>query len=104
MIRAAFPALILSALQMLLAQQPSPFVSITPAPSDTLQFGALLPEVEVKDIRGRIWHLRDLHGKFTLIYLWTTFEARAVDAHDAHLHEVVSGLSNLPAVQRFHDS
>jgi hypothetical protein len=58
---------------------------------------------EAKDIAGRTWRLDDLRGKITLIYIWNTFEARAVDAHEPRIREVIPGLSDLPEVQRFYD-
>jgi hypothetical protein len=84
-------------------EPPSPFVPIPPAVSDSLHFGAQLPEFEAKDIQGRTWRLDDLRGKFTLIYIWNTFEARAVDAHDPHVRESISGLPDLPELQRLED-
>jgi peroxiredoxin len=80
----------------------SPFLSIPPV-SEGLRFEAQLPPFEAKDIAGRTWRLEDLRGKLTLVYIWQTFEARAVDAHDASLREVIPGLSDLPEVQRFYD-
>ncbi len=80
----------------------SPFLSIPPA-SEGLRFEVQLPRFEAKDIAGRTWRLEDLRGKVTLIYIWHTFEARAVDAHDASVREVIPGLSDLPGVQRFYD-
>jgi hypothetical protein len=79
----------------------SPFLSIPPV-SEGLHFNSQLPPFEARDIAGRTWRLDDLRGKWTLIYIWHTFEARAVDAHDARLREVIRGLSDLPEVQRFH--
>ena len=83
------------------ADSGSPFFSI-PAASEGLRFDAQLPPFEATDITGRTWRLEDLRGKFTLIYIWYTFEARAVDAHDPHLREIMP-LSDLPEVQRFYD-
>src|SRR5260370_36961382 len=80
----------------------SPFLSIPPA-SEGLRFETQLPPFEAKDIAGRTWRLEDLRGKLTLIYIWYTFEARAIDAHNARVREVIPGLSNLPEVQRFYD-
>jgi len=80
----------------------SPFMSIPPV-SEGLRFGAQLPPFEAKDIAGRTWRLEDLRGKLPLIYIWHTFEARAVDAHAASLREVIPGLSDLPEVQRFYN-
>jgi peroxiredoxin len=92
--------------QLALAQQ-SPFLSVPPAVSDSLRFGAQLPEFEAKDITGRTWRNDDLRGKLTLIYIWHTFAARAADAAGTHPHarETIraSGLPDLPELQRFHD-
>jgi len=87
-----------------LAQQPPVFVSIPPAASDELRFGAPLPPFEAKDIAGKTWRSDDLRGKFTLIYIWGTAEARAVDNHP-HAREIVTiaGLPDLPELQRFYD-
>jgi hypothetical protein len=83
------------------AETGSPFLSIPPVP-EGFRFETQLPSFEAKDIAGRTWRLEDLRGKVTLIYIWYTFEARAVDAHDPHLREIMP-LSDLPAVQRFYD-
>jgi hypothetical protein len=97
--------LLLLIVPIALAQQPSspttdtqsPFLSIPPAVSDGLRFGTQLPEFEAKDINGRTWRFEDLRDKFTLIYIWHTFDAR------------VQGVSGLPAdrdlaeLQRFYD-
>ena len=80
----------------------SPFLSIPPV-LEGLRFEAELPPFEANDIAGRTWRLEDLRGKLTLVYIWNTFEARAIDAHDASLRELIPGLSNLPEVQRFYD-
>ena len=97
-------------MSVLLAQQAStpagesgsPFLPVSPVRED-LRFEAQLPAFEAKDIAGRTWRLDDLRGKFTLIYIWHTFEARMVDSHDPRVREMVPGLSNLPEVQRFFD-
>jgi hypothetical protein len=97
---------ILLIVQTALAQQ-SPFLSVPPAVSDSLRFGAQLPEFEAKDITGRTWSSADLRGKLTLIYVWHTFAAGAADAADAHPHAretvAASGLPDLPELQRFYD-
>ena len=80
----------------------SPFLSI-PSPSEGLRFETQLPPFEAKDITGRTWRREDLRGKVTLVYVWHTFEARAVDSHAATIREVVPGLSDLPEVQRFYN-
>jgi hypothetical protein len=82
----------------------SPFLSVTPAVSDELRFGAQLPEFEAKDIGGRTWRLEDLHGKFTLISIWHTFEARAADRLNPHGRGTIAGLPDLPELQRFYDN
>ncbi len=82
------------------------FAAIPPAPVDTLRFDRVLPDIDVKDVQGRIWRLQDFRGKFTLVYLWHTFEARAVDAHSGRGHDQLvreMGLPDLKEVQRFHD-
>lgn len=102
--------LFFSAINAVLGQQASsptmqggsPFSSIS-APSEGLRFDSQLAPFEAKDIAGRTWRLEDLRGKFTLIYVWYTFEARAVDAYDGRVREVIRGLSDLPEVQRFYD-
>ncbi len=87
-----------------LAQQaPSPFVSIPAAPSEELRFGPELPEFEAKDINGRVWRLNDLRGKLTVVYVWGTFLAQATDELDPHARSVVTGMLDLPEIQRFHD-
>jgi len=105
-----FGGLFFMTMAVVLAQQPSwpptengsPFLSIPPV-SEGLRFEAQLPPFEARDIAGRTWRLEDLREKITLIYIWYTFEARAVDAHDASVREVIHGLSDLPEVQRFYD-
>ncbi len=105
-----FVVLFLMAVAAVTAQQASsptrenrsPFLSIPPVP-EGLRFEAQLPSFEAKDIAGRTWRLEDLRGKLTLIYIWNTFEARAVDAHPPSIRDVISGLSDLPEVQRFYD-
>ena len=95
-----------------LAQQPSgppanarsPFVSMPVRASDSLRFGAQLPQFETRDIRGRVWRSEDLLGKFTFIYLWGTFAARETDKLDPHARESLRGLlPDLPELQRFYD-
>ena len=93
-----------------LAQQPlptntqSPFLAIPVATPDALRFGGLLPDFEAKDINGRTLGLEELRGKFTLVYLWDVYEARATDAFDPHARAIIRGdLPDLPEVQRFHE-
>ena len=82
-----FRILLLFTVPIALAQQPSspvtdtrsPFLSIPPTASDELRFGAHLPRFEAKDISGRTWRFEDLLGKFTVVYIWNTFIASAVD-------------------------
>jgi peroxiredoxin len=102
--------LLLLAFAQALAQQPqagdgqSPFFSVpsaVSANSGALRFGAKLPEFEARDTSGRIWHLADLRGKFTLLYIWSTAEARMQDPFDRYPH-VVEFLQ-LPELQRFYD-
>jgi len=87
-----------------LAQQPtSPFLSIAPAASDSLQFGALLPEFEAKDRQGRTWRSEDLRGKFTLIYIWGASLAQATDTLHRNGRGTLHGLPDIPELQRFYD-
>jgi hypothetical protein len=109
---AIFRALLVLTVPVVLAQQSSPpatdtqspFLSIPPADSGGLRFGAQLPEFEAKDISGRTWQFEDLHGKLTLIYIWNTFQARATDRLDPHARETFPGLPDLPELQRFFDT
>jgi hypothetical protein len=99
--------LLVLALRVAQAQDAATFATIPPAPVDTLRFDRVLPDIDVKDVQGRIWRLQDFRGKFTLVYLWHTFEARAVDAHSGRGHDQLlreMGLPDLKEVQRFHDS
>ena len=99
-------ALVLLVVPVALAQQQSspatdtqsPFLSI-PSVSYALRFGAQLPEFEAKDINGRTWRSEDLHGKFTLIYIWHTFWARDADAH----RRANPNSLDLSELQRFYD-
>jgi hypothetical protein len=101
--------LFLLPLTVVLAQQPpsptndnqSPFLSLQPIIPDNFQFGEKLPDFEARDINGRIWRFEDLQGKFTLVYIWDTFEARAADKLNSHGRETVRGLPNLLEIQRF---
>jgi hypothetical protein len=79
-VRAVFRAALFLAGPVLLDLGQAQFGSVPPAMSDLLQFGAQLPDFEAKDIAGRTWRLEDLRGKYTLVYIWGTFEARAVHA------------------------
>ncbi|HJT86262.1 MAG TPA: hypothetical protein VJ732_00360 [Bryobacteraceae bacterium] len=81
---------------------PSPFLAVPVVP-DALQFGAELPDFVAKDIRGRVWRSGDLRRKYTVIYIWHTFEARATDEHQASIHRIIPALPDLPEVQRFYD-
>jgi peroxiredoxin len=103
---AVLRGLILLALPAAFAQQQaSPFLSV-PAVSDTLRFDAPLPDFEAKDIAGRTWRLEDLRGKFTLVYLWWTDGARAMDGLDPFARSFAhssGSLPDLPEVQRFYD-
>ncbi len=84
--------------------QDARFTEIPPAAADSLRFDKALPDVEIKDTQGRIWRTEDFRGKFTLVYVWHTFEARTVDAHAGHeplMREI--GFPDLREVQRFYD-
>ncbi len=72
-------------------QDASPFLPVPPAPTDQLRFAAPFPAFEAKDISGRTWRTEDLRGRFTLIYIWNTFQAVAPPA-----------LQDLPELQRFY--
>ena len=103
---AAIRVLLLFAPFMALGQGQSPFVEVAPVRADSLQFTTALPDFEAKDIHGRIWRPGDLRGKFTLVYVWHTFEARAVDAHGGpgrNLIQTVAGLPDLAELQRFYE-
>jgi peroxiredoxin len=100
-VTAARYALFCFALPAALAQQP--FDPVPPEASDTLRFGDRLPDFEAKDTAGRTWRLTDLRGKFTLIYIFHTFEARAVDKVDPRTRGSLHGLPELPELQRFYD-
>ena len=81
----------------------SPFSSIPAVKEDALRFGAELPAFEVKDIAGRTWTLADLRGKYTLLYVWHTFRARAVDKLDPQSKEVFRvHFPDLREVERVH--
>jgi hypothetical protein len=81
----------------------SPFLSVAPAISDEFRFASQFPEFEAKDISGRTWRFEDLRGKFTLIYIWNTFEARLADQFDPHARYSDAGLPDLPHLQRFYE-
>jgi hypothetical protein len=105
--------LLLATLRLAVAQQPppaapgeSPFRAVPPARSDALQFDRRLPAFEAKDIAGRIWRADDLRGKFTLAYIWHSFDARAVDQLEGPRREVVRKIADLPdfkELERFHE-
>jgi hypothetical protein len=87
-------------------QHEATFSAIPPATADSLQFNRDLPDLEFKDVRGRIWRPEDFVGKFTLVYVWHTFEARTVDAHAGRGHNQLMreiGFPDLREVQRFYD-
>ena len=68
-------AAVISSQQLSLPQTetPSPLLSIPPAATDTLRFGASLPDFEASDITGRLWRSSDLRGKLTVVDIWSTF-------------------------------
>ncbi len=67
-------------------------------------FDKQFPAFEAKDIRGRTWKSSDLNGRFTLIYIWNTLQARSTDGiRHTHLRQNVSPDPNLPELQRFYD-
>jgi peroxiredoxin len=53
----------------------APFQVIRPPAADTdiLAFRNPVPDFEVRDIGGRIWHSADLQGKLTVVQTWGTF-------------------------------
>jgi hypothetical protein len=81
----------------------SPFLSVPPAVSDEFRFASEFPEFEAKDISSRTWRSEDLRGKFTLIYIWNTFEARTMDQFDPHSRYPDAGLPDLPQLERFYE-
>ncbi|MDE3197486.1 MAG: hypothetical protein KGN84_14140 [Acidobacteriota bacterium] len=93
------------------AQQPDPppevaFAPVPPPAADRLRFDRDLPDLEFHDVQGRLWRTADFRGKFTLVYVWHTFEARLVDAHagrgdDQLMREM--DLPDLREIQRFHE-
>jgi peroxiredoxin len=95
---------LLLAIPVALAQQSSsPFVPIPSTVRDQeLQFGPQFPELDAKDGEGRTWRLEDLRGKFTLLYFWSTAEARMQDRFD-HVPRGIMEFLDLPEVQRFYD-
>lgn len=101
--------LLVLALQVAQAQESNrtPALSdIPPAAVDSLRFDRDLPGIDIKDVQGRVWRSQDFRGKFTLVYVWHTFEARNVDAHSGRGHDQLLrnlGLPDLREVQRFYD-
>jgi peroxiredoxin len=85
------------------ASSPVGFLPLPPKSSDSgeLRFGEQLPKFEAKDTSGRTWRLEDLRGKFTLIYIWSTVEARLQDPFDRY--PGVVNFLELPELQRFFD-
>jgi peroxiredoxin len=106
-----FRILLLFTVPMVLAQQPSspltdtrsPFLSIPPTAPDELRFGAQLVEFEAKDVSGRTWRSEDLRGKFTVIYIWNTFIARAMDKLPKYASGSIPNVLDLAELQRFRD-
>ena len=78
----------------------SPFLTVPPAESDELRFAAQVPDFEAQDIHGRTWRTGDLAGKFTVLYLWSTFSARATDRQDPHGRR---SIPRLVEIQQFYD-
>jgi hypothetical protein len=109
--RSSAKFLLVLALGVAQAQEPSrppdavTFAAIPPAADDSLRFDRDLPDIEVKDVQGRVWRPQDFRGKYTLVYLWHTFEARAVDTHNRRDQQLMRelGFPDLREVQRFHD-
>src|SRR5947199_6518780 len=95
--------LLVFALQFAGAQS---FSSIPSVAADSLRFERDLPAVEIKDAAGKVWRPEDFLGKYTLVYIFHTFEARTVDAHAGRGHDQLirwAGLPDLREVQRFYD-
>jgi hypothetical protein len=81
------------------------FSAIPPVATDSLRFDRDLPDVEIKDVAGRVWRPEDFRGKFTLVYVFHTFEARTVDSHAGRGHDQLmrnAGFPDLREVQRFY--
>ena len=45
----------------------------SPAPPPALDYTAILPDFQAKDLNGKTWTLADLKGKATLIDVWATW-------------------------------
>jgi thiol-disulfide isomerase/thioredoxin len=77
-------ALVVFVASALLAQ--SPFETVQPAVSDTLNFRTPLSDFEARDLAGKSWSLAELRGRFTVVTIWSTWclpcrqEAPAVQA------------------------
>jgi len=94
--------LLLLALPIAAAQQSSPFAGIPSVPDGELRFTGHVPAFDAKDIEGKTWRSQDLRGKFTLLYIWSTQEARTQD----HLSPRAANLVHfvdLAGLQRFYD-
>src|SRR5580704_5405361 len=100
--RSSAKFLLVLALGVAQAQEPSrppdavTFTAIPPAAVDSLRFDRDLPDIDVKDVQGRVWRPQDFRGKFTLVYVWHTFEARTVDAHSGPGHDQLLRELGLP--------
>jgi peroxiredoxin len=81
----------------------SPFLSVPSAASDSLRFRLDLPDFEAKDIAGRTWRKEDLRGKFTVVFIWSTGAARAMDKVSPTGRAVARGIPDLRDIQRFYD-
>jgi peroxiredoxin len=95
----------LLAIPALAQQSSSPFAPIPSTVRDQeLRFGPQFPELDTKDILGRAWKVGDLRGKFTLLYFWSTAEARLQDKFSHAPRGMVEfQFLDLPEVQRFYD-
>lgn len=86
--------------------EPVTFSAVPPVPTDSLRFETDLPDVEIKDASGRVWRPEDFRGKFTLVYVFHTFEARRIDAHLGRGHDNLirsAGFPDLREVQQFYE-
>jgi peroxiredoxin len=82
------------------------FSAIPPVPTDSLRFERDLPAVEIKDAAGKVWRPEDFRGKYTLVYVFHTSEARMADARTGPGQDRLKrwiGLPDLREVQRFYD-
>jgi peroxiredoxin len=106
---AVFRSLLLLLAPVAFAQQSLPgissqFFDIPRVPlvdSGELRFGVQFSKFEAKDANGRTWRVEDLTGKFTLLYIWSTLEARTEDRFDRYSR--LTSYVNLAELQRFYD-